>query len=233
MLARTFAAETATTNVRVNLFSPGPIRTRMLATAMPGLDMSNVEKPDKVAREDRRAVPAERDRDRQVLRASPARKLAGIPQARVGSARYCGRVTRQPITSASARHSRRQQERRAGQIEAVLGRDGAGIAHREEDRADHVGDPHQARIGALQLALLVRPRRACVISAWIAAPPRPQSARIRDADPEHDLRSARARRRANPATPKASPVISAARSPKRCDEAADQPALHDHACRRR
>ena len=48
-LARTFAAETATTNVRVNLLGPGPIRTRMLATAMPSLDMSTVDKPDKVA----------------------------------------------------------------------------------------------------------------------------------------------------------------------------------------
>lgn len=48
-LVRTLAAETATTNVRVNLLTPGPIRTRMLATAMPGLDMSTVDKPDKVA----------------------------------------------------------------------------------------------------------------------------------------------------------------------------------------
>jgi NAD(P)-dependent dehydrogenase (short-subunit alcohol dehydrogenase family) len=49
-LVRTFAAETATTNVRVNLLGPGPIRTRMLATAMPSLDMSTVDKPDKVAK---------------------------------------------------------------------------------------------------------------------------------------------------------------------------------------
>lgn len=49
VLARTFAAETATTNVRVNVMAPGQIRTRMLATARPGLDMSHVEKPDKVA----------------------------------------------------------------------------------------------------------------------------------------------------------------------------------------
>jgi NAD(P)-dependent dehydrogenase (short-subunit alcohol dehydrogenase family) len=35
--------------VRVNALAPGPIRTRMLATAMPGLDMSNVEKPQVVA----------------------------------------------------------------------------------------------------------------------------------------------------------------------------------------
>src|SRR5262245_467932 len=49
VLARTFAAETATTSVRVNVMAPAQVRTRMLATARPGLDMSNVEKPDAVA----------------------------------------------------------------------------------------------------------------------------------------------------------------------------------------
>ena len=48
-LARTYAAETATTNVRVNLFTPGPIRTRMRAQAMPGEDPMTLETPDKVA----------------------------------------------------------------------------------------------------------------------------------------------------------------------------------------
>src|SRR5919204_898342 len=37
-LVRVWAAETATTNIRVNLFSPGPIRTRMRATVFPGED---------------------------------------------------------------------------------------------------------------------------------------------------------------------------------------------------
>src|SRR5262249_39398928 len=37
-LARTYAAETATTNVRVNVFTPGPVRTRLRAQAMPGED---------------------------------------------------------------------------------------------------------------------------------------------------------------------------------------------------
>jgi NAD(P)-dependent dehydrogenase (short-subunit alcohol dehydrogenase family) len=37
-LARTYAAETVTTNVRVNLLNPGPTRTRMRAAAMPGED---------------------------------------------------------------------------------------------------------------------------------------------------------------------------------------------------
>jgi NAD(P)-dependent dehydrogenase (short-subunit alcohol dehydrogenase family) len=49
VLARTFAAETASTTVRVNVIAPGQVRTRMLATARPGLDMTNVEKPEKVA----------------------------------------------------------------------------------------------------------------------------------------------------------------------------------------
>ena len=48
-LARTYAAETATTNVRVNLFTPGPIRTRMRAQAMPGEDPMTLETPEKVA----------------------------------------------------------------------------------------------------------------------------------------------------------------------------------------
>jgi len=48
-LARTYAAETATTNVRVNLLTPGPVRTRMRAQAMPGEDPMTLETPDKVA----------------------------------------------------------------------------------------------------------------------------------------------------------------------------------------
>jgi NAD(P)-dependent dehydrogenase (short-subunit alcohol dehydrogenase family) len=48
-LARTYAAETATTNVRVNVFTPGPVRTRMRAQAMPGEDPMTLETPDHVA----------------------------------------------------------------------------------------------------------------------------------------------------------------------------------------
>jgi NAD(P)-dependent dehydrogenase (short-subunit alcohol dehydrogenase family) len=48
-LARTYAAETATTSVRVNLFSPGPTRTRMRATAMPGEDPLSLKPPEAVA----------------------------------------------------------------------------------------------------------------------------------------------------------------------------------------
>jgi NAD(P)-dependent dehydrogenase (short-subunit alcohol dehydrogenase family) len=48
-LARTYAAETATTRVRVNLLNPGPTRTRMRATAMPGEDPMSLKTPDEVA----------------------------------------------------------------------------------------------------------------------------------------------------------------------------------------
>jgi NAD(P)-dependent dehydrogenase (short-subunit alcohol dehydrogenase family) len=48
-MARTYAAETLSTNVRVNLFSPGPTRTRMRAAAMPGEDPMSVKTAEPVA----------------------------------------------------------------------------------------------------------------------------------------------------------------------------------------
>ena len=48
-MARTYAAETAKTNVRVNLFRPGAVRTRMRAQAMPGEDPLSLETADRVA----------------------------------------------------------------------------------------------------------------------------------------------------------------------------------------
>jgi NAD(P)-dependent dehydrogenase (short-subunit alcohol dehydrogenase family) len=48
-LARTYAAETATTNVRVNLFNPGPTRTGMRAAAMPGEDPMTLKTAEPVA----------------------------------------------------------------------------------------------------------------------------------------------------------------------------------------
>lgn len=47
-LVRVWANETATTNIRVNLFSPGPIRTRMRATVMPGEDPMTLDTPEQV-----------------------------------------------------------------------------------------------------------------------------------------------------------------------------------------
>jgi NAD(P)-dependent dehydrogenase (short-subunit alcohol dehydrogenase family) len=48
-LVRVFAAETATTNVRVNLVNPGRVRTRMLSSAFPAADLSDVPTPEQVA----------------------------------------------------------------------------------------------------------------------------------------------------------------------------------------
>ena len=48
-LARTYAAETANTNVRVNLLNPGSTRTRMRADAMPGEDPMSLKAPEPVA----------------------------------------------------------------------------------------------------------------------------------------------------------------------------------------
>jgi NAD(P)-dependent dehydrogenase (short-subunit alcohol dehydrogenase family) len=48
-LARTYAAETEKTAVRVNLFNPGPARTRMRAQLMPGEDPMTLPSPEEVA----------------------------------------------------------------------------------------------------------------------------------------------------------------------------------------
>ena len=50
-LARTYAAETENTRVRVNVFNPGPTRTRMRAAAMPGEDPMTLPTADDVAEE--------------------------------------------------------------------------------------------------------------------------------------------------------------------------------------
>jgi NAD(P)-dependent dehydrogenase (short-subunit alcohol dehydrogenase family) len=49
VLARTYAAETDATPVRVNLFNPGPTRTRMRAQVMPGEDPMTLPTPEDVA----------------------------------------------------------------------------------------------------------------------------------------------------------------------------------------
>jgi NAD(P)-dependent dehydrogenase (short-subunit alcohol dehydrogenase family) len=48
-LARVWAHETANSTIRVNLFNPGPIRTRMRATVMPGEDPSILDTPEQAA----------------------------------------------------------------------------------------------------------------------------------------------------------------------------------------
>src|SRR5246127_2859962 len=48
-LVRVWANETASTPLRVNLFSPGPIRTRMRAAVFPGEDPDTLDTPDQAA----------------------------------------------------------------------------------------------------------------------------------------------------------------------------------------
>ncbi len=49
-LVRTYAAESATTALRINLFSPGQTRTRMMATAFPGIDPETLPPAEEVAK---------------------------------------------------------------------------------------------------------------------------------------------------------------------------------------
>jgi NAD(P)-dependent dehydrogenase (short-subunit alcohol dehydrogenase family) len=48
-LARTYANENVSTNVRVNLHSPGPTRTRLRAAVMPGEDPMMLPTPEDIA----------------------------------------------------------------------------------------------------------------------------------------------------------------------------------------
>jgi NAD(P)-dependent dehydrogenase (short-subunit alcohol dehydrogenase family) len=48
-LARAWAQETASTAIRVNLFDPGPIRTRMRASVFPGEDPMTLDTPEQAA----------------------------------------------------------------------------------------------------------------------------------------------------------------------------------------
>lgn len=48
-LARTYAAETETTPIRVMMVNPGPLRTRMRAAAMPGEDPATLKTPEDLA----------------------------------------------------------------------------------------------------------------------------------------------------------------------------------------
>jgi NAD(P)-dependent dehydrogenase (short-subunit alcohol dehydrogenase family) len=50
-LVLTWAQEVATTNLRVNLFDPGPVATRMRSNAFPGEDRTTLPSPEAVAPE--------------------------------------------------------------------------------------------------------------------------------------------------------------------------------------
>jgi NAD(P)-dependent dehydrogenase (short-subunit alcohol dehydrogenase family) len=49
-MIRAYAAECAVTKVCANLFSPGPTRTRMYATAFPGIDPLTLPTPEQIAK---------------------------------------------------------------------------------------------------------------------------------------------------------------------------------------
>lgn len=49
VLVRTYAAETSTTNIRANLFSPGHTRTRLHAVAFPGINPITLPTPEEVS----------------------------------------------------------------------------------------------------------------------------------------------------------------------------------------
>ncbi|HEY4143089.1 MAG TPA: SDR family NAD(P)-dependent oxidoreductase [Pseudolabrys sp.] len=49
-LVQVYAAETATTNVKVNAFNPGPTRTKMYLGGWPGVDQNTLNAPEDVAK---------------------------------------------------------------------------------------------------------------------------------------------------------------------------------------
>jgi NAD(P)-dependent dehydrogenase (short-subunit alcohol dehydrogenase family) len=49
-LVQVYAAETATTNVKVNAFNPGPTRTKMYASGWPGVDPETLPAPEEVVK---------------------------------------------------------------------------------------------------------------------------------------------------------------------------------------
>jgi NAD(P)-dependent dehydrogenase (short-subunit alcohol dehydrogenase family) len=49
-LVQVYAGETATTNVKVNAFSPGPTRTKMYASGWPGVDPATLTPPEEIAK---------------------------------------------------------------------------------------------------------------------------------------------------------------------------------------
>ena len=48
-MAKVYAAEVATTNIRVNLLDPGATRTQMRAQAMPGEDPQTLKPPEEIS----------------------------------------------------------------------------------------------------------------------------------------------------------------------------------------
>ena len=81
-LARAWAQETASASIRVNLFDPGPVRTRMRATVFPGEDPMTLDTPEQVAEFIVPMCAPFMDRDRQAVRVQdpqpPELQSAGV-----------------------------------------------------------------------------------------------------------------------------------------------------------
>ena len=67
-LVLTWAEEVATSDLRVNLFDPGPVRSRMRTEAFPGEDPTNLPSPETVAPALAALCAAEETRHGQVVR---------------------------------------------------------------------------------------------------------------------------------------------------------------------
>lgn len=71
-LVRTYADETEHTNVRCALLSPGPVRTRLRATAFPGEDAMTLPPPEAVAPLALELARADREPPQEVVRFTDA-----------------------------------------------------------------------------------------------------------------------------------------------------------------
>jgi NAD(P)-dependent dehydrogenase (short-subunit alcohol dehydrogenase family) len=80
-LVRTYAHETQATNVRANLLSPGPVRTRMRAAAMPGEDPEKLPPPEAVVPAVLRLTSPEFDESGKLFDFKEGRLLAFQPPA--------------------------------------------------------------------------------------------------------------------------------------------------------
>ena len=83
-MARTYANETLSTPIKVNLHAPGPTRTRMRAAVAPGEDPMTLADGGGGRGDDRAAVPAELSGNRKDLRL-PRRQAPFVPAAGVAS----------------------------------------------------------------------------------------------------------------------------------------------------
>ena len=79
-MARTYANETVSTPIKVNLFAPGPTRTRMRAAVAPGEDPMTLADGRGGRRDHRADVPAELSR-------KPERSTTSAPAGSIRSAR--------------------------------------------------------------------------------------------------------------------------------------------------